>query len=359
MSRDFVISIDAMGGDRGPAAIVDGMARSARKNNEIGFIVHGDAEKLEKLVRKRGLADICQIRNTPDVVAMDEKPSVAMRKGRDSSMWHTLQAVATGEARVALSSGNTGALMAMSMLVLRKAPGVDRPAIAVLWPAEKPQGFNVVLDMGADVRADPRNLLEYAVMGAEYARLGLGIQQPRVGLLNVGTEKTKGRAQLAEADDVLLEFAAREGADLTYRGYVEGNDIPGDKVDVVVTDGFTGNIALKTAEGTAAFIRKALKDAFAHSPLSRFGALFALTSLKRMQRRIDPRRVNGGVFLGLNGAVVKSHGGADATGFSSAIKLAFQMAKTDFSQRVAQQVAKLAAERDTPGAESGAVRGNA
>jgi glycerol-3-phosphate acyltransferase PlsX len=275
---------------------------------------------------------------------MSEKPSRALRDGRDSSMWRALETVARGEAKVAISSGNTGALMAMAIFILRKAPGIDRPAIAVNWPSRAPHGYNTVLDAGADVRADPRNLLQYAVMGAEYAHLNFGIERPRIGLLNIGTEPGKGPQDLRDAA-ALIEAAA--GDRFTFVGFVEGTDVTKTTADVFVTDGFTGNITLKAAEGTASFIRESLRDAFRHSFWSRFGSLFAVTSLQRMRKRIDPRRANGGVFLGLNGAVVKSHGSADAVGCASAIELAAKMAETDFPRLVAAQLAKLDAGRET------------
>jgi glycerol-3-phosphate acyltransferase PlsX len=252
-------------------------------------------------------------------------------------MWSALESVRSGEATVCVSCGNTGALMAMSMLRLRKLPGVNRPAIAILWPSRNAHGFNVMLDVGADIRADERDLLQYALMGASYARNGLHIERPRVGLLNVGTEEHKGRAELKAADE-LIEQAAPEG-NFDFVGFVEGGDIPGDRCDVIVTDGFTGNVALKTGEGTASLIGDLLKEAFTYSPLSRISALLSLTSMRRLQKRIDPRRVNGGVFLGLNGTVVKSHGSADATGVSAAVKLAFQLARSGFGDKLAARVA--------------------
>jgi glycerol-3-phosphate acyltransferase PlsX len=231
----------------------------------------------------------------------------------------------------------------MAMLVLRRAPGVDRPAIAVHWPASSGRGFNIALDMGADIRADAKTLVQYAVMGAHYCRLAAGIDRPRVGLLNVGSEDTKGRLELHEAKSRLAALEESGDAGFAFLGFVEGNDITSDRLDVVVTDGFTGNIAMKASEGTAAFIRSSLQEAFSHSVLSRLGSLFALTSLRRLRERIDPRRANGGVFLGLNGAVVKSHGGADAVGHASAIELAARMARHDFSNAVAGQLATLSA----------------
>ena len=331
-----------MGGAAGPAAVVGGMAKSARKNPEIRYIVHGDEPTLAPLIAKRReLAGLVEIRHTTDVVQMDAKPSIALRKGRNSSMWATLQTVEAGDADVAVSCGNTGALMAMAMLRLRKAPGIDRPAIAINWPSRNPAGYTILLDAGADIRADARDLVQYATMGLEYARLGLDLTRPRVGLLNVGTEEHKGHPVLQQAAQKLDEMAADPAASMEFIGFVEGGDIASERVDVVVTDGFTGNIALKTAEGTATLIRGFLKEAMSYSILSKLGAIFAITSLRRLQKRLDPRRVNGGVFLGLNGTVVKSHGSADATGVSAAIKLAFMLARDGFSDKVAERLASV------------------
>jgi glycerol-3-phosphate acyltransferase PlsX len=344
----YVISVDAMGGDLGPAAVVAGIERSAKKNPEIRFIVHGPRAELDRLLAKRKLADICEVRDAAEVVTMDAKPSHVMRYGQGTSMWSAIEAVRAGDAQVVVSCGNTGALMLVSVLRLRKLPGVDRPAIACLWPSRNPGGFNVMLDVGADIRADARDLLQYALMGASYARNGLGLKRPRVGLLNVGTEENKGRPEIREAHD-LIEAAAAD-AEIAFVGFVEGGDIPSDRVDVIVTDGFAGNVALKTGEGTAKLIGDLLREAFSFSPLSRIAALLALTSLKRLQKRIDPRRVNGGVFLGLNGTVVKSHGSADATGISAAIKLAFTLAKSNFNERLAARVAPTMPTTDMAGA---------
>ncbi len=337
----IVISVDAMGGDRGPAAVVAGIAHSARKNPELDFVLHGPADELEKLVaRRKGLPERCRIRDAQGVVTMHDKPSQVMRHGKGTSMWSALESVRAGEATVAVSCGNTGALMALSMIRLRKLPGVNRPAIAILWPSRNPQGFNVMLDVGADIRADAQDLLQYALMGAAYARNGLSLERPRVGLLNVGTEEHKGRAELKEAHDLI--DGHESAGKYEFVGFVEGGDIPGSSCDVIVTDGFTGNVALKTGEGTASLIGDLLREAFAYSPLSRIASLLALTSMRRLKKRIDPRRVNGGVFLGLNGTVVKSHGSADATGISAAVKLAYELARSGFGDRLAARVASAA-----------------
>jgi len=354
-----VISVDAMGGDQGPAVVVAGLALSAKKNPDIGFIVHGREGELAPLIAKRKIDDRCVIRHAEDVVTMDEKPSSVMRHGQGSSMWSAIESVRDGEATVAVSCGNTGALMLLGMVRLKKLEGVNRPAIACLWPNRSETGFAVMLDVGADIRADAEDLLQYALMGASYARNGLGLTRPRVGILNLGTEEHKGRAELKAAHYLMAEAAPR--ADFDFVGFVEGGDIPSGDVDVVVTDGFTGNIALKTAEGTATLIRDFLKEAFMQTPLSRIAGLLAYTSLGRLSKRIDPRRVNGGVFLGLNGTIVKSHGSADETGVSAAIKLAFQLAQAGFSDRLAARLAdamefRREAEAQTPG--GGAAEGS-
>ncbi|MBC7132828.1 MAG: phosphate acyltransferase PlsX [Roseovarius sp.] len=334
----IIISVDAMGGDQGPAAVVGGMEHSAARNPDIGFILHGPRAELEPLVaRRRALAGRVEIRDAPQVVSMNDKPSQVVRQGRATSMWSALESVRAREASVCVSCGNTGALMLMSVMRLRKLPGIARPAIAVMWPSQNPQQHNIMLDGGADISADARDLMQYALMGASYARNGFGLARPRIGLLNVGTEEHKGRAELREAHDLIAANA--DAAAYEFVGFVEGRDLPGTVCDVIVTDGFTGNVALKTGEGTAKLVGDLLREAFNHSPLSRLAALLAYTSLQRMRKRVDPRRANGGVFLGLNGTVVKSHGAADATGVSSAIKLAFELARSHFTERLAARIA--------------------
>ena len=331
-----------MGGDRGPAAVVAGLADSLAEHPRLDIILHGDEAVLRPLLsRLTDHASRITLRHAERVVTMEDKPAQVMRHGQGTSMWSTIDAVKDGEAAAAVSCGNTGALMAVSMLRLRKLPGVNRPAIACLWPSRNPGGFNLMLDVGADVKAEADDLLQYAVMGASYARNGLNLTRPRVGILNVGTEEHKGRAELKEAHDRMPAVAAI--SDFDYVGFVEGGDLPSARVDVIVTDGFTGNVALKTGEGTAKLIADFLREAFGAGLLSKFAALLALNSLKRLQRRIDPRRVNGGVFLGLNGTVVKSHGSADSTGVAAAIGLAYQLAQVRFLERLAARVASAEA----------------
>lgn len=356
-ATDQVLSVDAMGGDQGPATVVAGLSMFLAQEPQARAIVHGPQDELAALLAKNGIADRVTIHDATDVVKMTDKPSHVLRHGKNTSMWSAIEAVRNREAAVAISCGNTGGLMAMSMLRLRKAEGVNRPAIACLWPSRNPSGFNVMLDAGADIRADQDDLLTYALMGASYARNGLDIAHPRVGLLNVGTEEHKGRAELKVAHE-LIANAAKIG-DFTYVGFIEGGDLPSNKVDVIVTDGFTGNVALKTGEGTAILISDLLRSALTRNPWSALGAVLASGSLKGLRKRIDPRRVNGGVFLGLNQTVIKSHGSADATGVAAALHLAYRLAQSGFSDKLAARVASAASlaqdtrtESETPGLDT-------
>jgi phosphate acyltransferase len=333
-----VISVDAMGGDRGPAAVVAGLVDSLGQHPRMDAILHGDETALGPLLaRHPDLTSRITLRHADRVVTMEDKPAQVMRHGMGTSMFSTIDAVRDGEAQAAVSCGNTGALMAVSMLRLRKLPGLNRPAIASLFPTPRPGKMNVMLDMGADVKAEAGDLLQYAFMGASYARNGLAIARPRVGLLNVGTEDHKGRDELKEAHALMGQRA--ETGSFDYVGFVEGTDILSDRVDVIVTDGFTGNVALKAIEGTAKTVAELLRQSLTSTLLAKLGALLARGALGRLQRRIDPRRVNGGVFLGLNGTVVKSHGSADATGIAAAIGLAYQLAQVRFIERLAARVA--------------------
>ncbi len=327
-----------MGSDRGPVAVVAGLVLSAVTHPDAHFILHGDAAQLGPLLaREAGLAGRVTLRHAERVVTMHDKPGQVMRHGQGTSMWSAIDSVKNGEARAAVSCGNTGALMAVAMLRLRKLPGVNRPAIICHWPSRNPGGSNFMLDVGADIKAEAADLLQYAAMGASYARNGMKLTRPRIGLLNVGTEEHKGRAELHLAHAQIT--AAAEAGGYEFVGFVEGSDIPSDRVDVIVTDGFTGNIALKTAEGTARLVADFMREAFNAGFLSRFAALLALNSLKRLQRRMDPRRANGGVFLGLNGTVVKSHGSSDETGVAAAITMAWNLSEKGFLERLAARVA--------------------
>ena len=337
VKNNTIVSVDAMGGDHGPSTIIAGLLLSTKQHSNIKFLVHGPEDQLAPLIEKHRLSKFCTIVHADSTVSMDDKPSQVMRHGKGTSMWSAITSVKQKEAGSCVSCGNTGALMAISMVRLRKLPGINRPAIAILWPSFGVNRFNVMLDVGADIRADENDLLQFALMGASYARNGFGVDRPRVGLLNVGTEEHKGRTELKLAYDLIMDTA--ETGNFEFVGFVEGSDIPTAKVDVIVTDGFTGNIALKTAEGTAGFIGRSLRQAFNYSLLSKLSAFFAYGPLRRLKRHTDPRAVNGGVFLGLNGTVVKSHGAADATGVAAAIGLAYRLGEAKFSTKLAARVA--------------------
>jgi len=347
----IVLSVDAMGGDRGPGAVVGGIESFLSRHPQARLLLHGPQEVLAPLLDGRPWAAQVELRHASGVVSMQDKPGQVMRRGRDSSMWSAVESVREGEAQVCISCGNTGALMAVSMLVLRKAQGVNRPAIACLWPSLNPGGYNLMLDAGADIRADQDDLLAYALMGVAYARIGLDIARPRVGLLNVGTEEHKGRAELKAAHDLIARAAGRDG--FSYVGFVEGGHMPSETVDVVVTDGFTGNVALKTAEGTSHLIAHLLREALMGSFWGRLSALMGRGVLARLRARIDPRSVNGGVFLGLNGTVIKSHGGSDATAIATALDLGWRLAEAGFADALAQQIAQaVTTGQDSAGQDS-------
>ncbi len=310
------IAVDAMGGDHGPAVVVAGAELALRRHPATEFAFFGNAAQVAPLLDARPqLKAVSRLTHTEVAVRMDAKPSQALRYGRwKSSMWLALEAVKKGDADVAVSGGNTGALMAMAKFELKMLPGIERPAIAALWPTLR--GESIVLDLGASIGADAEHLVNLAMMGAATARILLGIERPTVGLLNIGVEEVKGLEPVREAGRILRE---EKLPNLDYVGFVEGDDIGKGKVDVVVTEGFAGNIALKTAEGTARQMRGYFRAAMSRSLGAQIGYLFARFALRELEQRIDPRRSNGGVFLGLNGIVIKSHGGADAEGFAAAI----------------------------------------
>ena len=337
MPQKMIIALDAMGGDAGPEVVIPGAALAAERHPEIGFLLYGDAERIRPLVEKHfRLQARSEIRHAEISVAMDDKPSQALRRGRNKSgMWLAIDSVSRGEAQAVVSAGNTGALMAMSRFILRTLPGIQRPAIAAIWPTER--GESVVLDVGATVGADAHQLLEFAIMGEAMASCLFGIEHPTVGLLNIGVEEVKGNEHVKEAARMLRELKLP----LRYEGFVEGDDIGKGKVDVVVTEGFTGNVALKTAEGTAKQITGFLRSAMKSSLMSKIGAVFAAGAFNALRERLDPRKHNGGVFLGLKGVVVKSHGGTDALGFATAIDVAVDMVKNGLTARIAADVAEI------------------
>ena len=331
MAKAVRISLDAMGGDHGPSVVVPGAALARERHPPLRFLLFGDESTLKPLIERHPtLKDAVEIRHTEIMVRMDDKPSQAVRAGRGkSSMWRAIQAVRDGEADAVVSAGNTGALMAMAKICLKTMAHIERPAIAAMWPTLR--GESIVLDVGATIGADAGHLVDMAIMGAAMARIVFDLERPSVGLLNVGTEEIKGIEIVKEAGRLLREA---DLPNLAYHGFVEGDDLGKGTVDVVVTEGFTGNIALKTAEGTAKQIGEYLRSAMSRTWSARIGYLFARQAFDALQEKMDPRKVNGGVFLGLDGVVIKSHGSTDALGFASAIDIAYDMAHYELMRTI-------------------------
>lgn len=324
-----MIALDVMGGDHAPAMAIDGAALALERLPHTRFLLFGDQARLDPLVaRHPKLRAHAEVRHAAQVIGAGDKPSQALRRSAQSSMRLAIEAVRDGDAAGAVSAGNTGALLALGMFVLKTQPGIDRPAMVSYFPTSR--GESAMLDLGANVQCDSRNLVQFAILGAGFARSVLGVERPLVGLLNIGAEELKGNDAVREAAQILRE--SKFGFD--FHGFVEGDDIGAGTVDVVVTDGFTGNVALKVTEGTAKLIASFLSQAFRRSIFSKLGYLLAKPALEALRAKLDPRQYNGALFVGLNGVLVKSHGGTDAQGFASAITVAADMIKGDFNERI-------------------------
>jgi glycerol-3-phosphate acyltransferase PlsX len=336
------IAVDAMGGDEGLAVMLAGVARARRKFEGMSFILVGDEAAIaEGLKSHPNLTAHSEIVHAPDTVGPSDKPSQAIRRAKTTSMGQSIAAVKAREADAMVSGGNTGALMAMSKLALRTMPGIDRPALAALLPT---LGANdvVMLDLGANTECDAQNLVQFAVMGAAYSRVVLDLAKPRVKLLNIGTEELKGTGELKEAATVLREA---DYLGMRFDGFVEGDKLSTGDVDVVVTDGFSGNIALKTIEGTARFVTDLLRRAFTSSVRSKIGFLISRPATELLRHHLDPNNHNGAVFLGLNGLVVKSHGSATDKGVANAIRVAARMVREDLTRKIIEDLDNIAAHR--------------
>ncbi len=335
MSEPLVIALDAMGGDHAPKMVLKGLKIARKRYPHVQFLLFGDEAKLTPLLKKK-IAKVTTVRHAPDVVTGDDRPSAALRSGRQSSMWLAIQAVKNGEAAGVVSAGNTGALMAMAKLSLRTLPGIDRPAIAAILPTQR--GESVMLDVGANAECSAKNLVDFAIMGEVFARTLLGVPRPTVALLNIGSEDLKGTGAIRDAAAILRE---RVSETMDFKGFCEGNDIGAGTVDVVIADGFTGNVALKTLEGTAKLFSGFLRDAINASLLAKIGYLLARPAFERVKLRADPRRYNGAMFLGLGGICVKSHGGTDAVGFANAIGVAIELVSNQLNAKIKQEIAAL------------------
>lgn len=338
-----------MGGDDAPLIVVEGAHLAHKKYPQASFIIFGDESKINPLVKKYpGLDSVVKVRHTPDRVTSEDKPSTALRNGRNSSMRLAIDAVGRGEAHCVVSAGNTGALMAIAKFVLKVLPGISRPAIAAYLPTKVKGHGTVMLDLGANVDCDAKNLLDFGVIGGVFSREVLKIARPRIGILNIGSESLKGHEVVKAASDLFASAAHLPGE---YIGFIEGDDIGAGTVDVVVTDGFTGNVSLKTMEGTVRLMFSIIKRTFLSSWAARVGILLclpgilvALPAIMALRKRVDPRFYNGACLMGLKGLCIKSHGGTDAVGFSNAIGVAAEMALTRFNEKVAQEIEKLGIE---------------
>ncbi len=336
------IAVDAMGGDEGVRVMVEGAALARRRHDRFKFLLVGDEERIKRALDNHpNLRGASEILHAADVVAGDEKPTQALRRARSTSMGLAINAVKQGEAGAAVSGGNTGALMAMAKLALRTMPGIDRPALAALMPTLGDSDL-VMLDLGANTDCDARNLVQFAIMGAAYSRIVTGREAPRVRLLNIGTEDNKGTEQLQEAAARLREAT---GLSLQFEGFVEANGLSRGDVDVVVTDGFSGNIALKAVEGTARFVADLLRRSFQSSLRSKFGFLVSRPATELLRHHLDPNNHNGAVFLGLNGVVVKSHGSANAKGVANAVAVTARLLEASITERIAADLAEMGEER--------------
>jgi glycerol-3-phosphate acyltransferase PlsX len=335
MPQKVRIALDAMGGDVGASVVIPGAAISLTRHPDSEFLLFGDRALIDaQLARHPALKAVSRVIHTDVAVSMHDKPSQALRRGRKtSSMWLAIDAVKKGEADVAVSAGNTGALMAMGRFCLRMLPGIDRPAIAAVWPTMR--GDSVVLDLGATIGGDAHHLMALAVMGSAMASVLFDLERPTVGLLNIGVEEIKGREEIREAAELLRAMNLPQ---LEYIGFVEGDGIGKGAADVIVTEGFSGNISIKVAEGTARQINEFLRAALSRTWRSRIGYLFAKNAFKSLRDKLDPNKSNGGVFLGLNGIVVKSHGGTDAEGFAYAVDVGYEMVRYDLLTKINQML---------------------
>ena len=335
MTKSIHLSLDAMGGDNAPQIIVDGAAQTKIRHPYVKFSFFGNKIKLLPLINSLEVLKESEIIHTDEFVDANEKPSIAVRKGRNSSMGMAIQSVKSGKADAIVSAGNTGALMAMAKLFLRPIEGINRPAIAAYFPTIT--GESCMLDLGANIDCDAKNLVQFAFMGQAFANIVMGVDNPSISLLNIGEEEQKGLDYIKEASQILSDLKSQ----INYAGFIEGDKIAQGISDVIIADGFSGNVSLKTAEGTALLVTSYLKKALSSSLSSKIGYLFAKKAINNFRLQMDPRKYNGAVFLGLNAVAVKSHGGTDAFGFANAICVAVDMVKYNFIHDLKNKISKI------------------
>jgi len=335
LKKNIHISLDAMGGDNAPEIVVEGAFQSKVRHPNLAFSFFGDKSKLLPLIDNKEILKDSKIVHTKEIVDANEKPSIAVRKGKKTSMGMSIQLVQSGEADAIVSAGNTGALMAMSKLYLRPIEGIARPAIVAYFPTVS--GESCMLDLGANIECDSKNLVQFAFMGQAFAKIVMGIKNPSISLLNIGEEEQKGLDYIKEASKILSSLSKK----INYTGFIEGDKIAQGYSDVIIADGFSGNVSLKTAEGTAQLVTFYLKKALSSSLSSKIGYLFARKAINDFRLQMDPRKYNGAVFLGLNGIAVKSHGGTDAYGFANAIGVAIDMVQYNFISDLKDKISEI------------------
>ena len=335
MTKSIHLSLDAMGGDNAPQIVIDGAAQSKIRYPDVKFSFFGNKNKLLPLVSSLKILKNSEIIHTDQTIDANQKPSIAVRKGKNSSMGLAIQSVKTGQTDAIVSAGNTGALMAMTKLFLRPIEGITRPAIAAYFPTIR--GESCMLDLGANIECDAKNLVQFAFMGQAFANIVMGVNNPTISLLNIGEEEQKGLDYIKEASQILTKLKDQ----INYTGFIEGDKIAQGVSDVIIADGFSGNVSLKTAEGTALLVTSYLKKALSSSLSSKIGYLFAKRAINDFKLQMDPRKYNGAVFLGLNGVAVKSHGGTEAFGFANAICVAIDMVKYNFISDLKKKISKI------------------
>ncbi len=340
MSKKISIAIDAMGGDNSPGKVLDGIKIFLEKNKNDDFIlnVFGDLKIINNSLQKLNInSNSIKVINSEKIVSDKESPMKAVKNSKNTSMWDCINHQLNGKSDISLSAGNTGVLLVISRMILKMINNVNKPALAGLWPSDS--GMNVVLDLGANIECNEQNLVDFSELGSALLKSLFPNEKPKVALLNVGSEEMKGTEMLKSASKILRELSSEDN--FIYKGYIEGNDIMTSDSNVIVTDGFTGNIALKTAEGTASFITRNLKKALTENLISKLSLVFSYLPLKRFKEKLDPRKYNGAIFLGLNGPVVKSHGGIDAMGFYHSIDLCYKIVKGDLMSQIKKNLHHL------------------
>ena len=335
MTGKIKIAVDAMGGENSPKKVIDGILENHKQNKDIIYNIFGDEEKIKSLLPKNFNNEIFNITNTKNKILDTDSPLSAAKKGKDTSMWLTIESVKNNESDVAISAGNTGALFVISKLNLKMIENIDKPALSALWPNKK--NFNVVLDLGANIECNEKNLIDFSIMGASLFKSLYPNDNPEVALLNIGSEELKGNDIIKNAYQNLQN---NKNKNFNFRGYVEGNNIMKGEVNVIVTDGFTGNIALKTAEGTANFIMNEFKNSMTSNILGKISSLININNLKKVKMKLDPRLYNGAILIGLNSPVIKSHGSTDYIGFSHSLNLCIKIVKNNLIQKIKDNIIK-------------------